>query len=171
MEPWAVKMRAETVPMLNMFVGLGVEADLSSLPESTTFPLKEKITVDNITYEALGINNYAGFAGYAPEGCTAVTTILMGDSYDFWKQCREDGTYEAEKQKVAEAVIRVLEQKYPSVAGKVTVWDVRNPADLRALSRLLQGQLDVGHERKGRGMCSIRASLRAFRISILRVSG
>ena len=51
----------------------------------------------------------------------------MGDSYDFWKQCRENGTYEAEKQKVAESVIRALEQKYPSIEGKVTVWDVATP--------------------------------------------
>ena len=127
MEPWADKMRAETEPMMNVFVGLGVEADLSDLPESTTFPLKEKITVGNLTIETIGFNNYAGFAGYAPEGCTAVTTVLMGDSYDFWKQCKENGTYEAEKQKVAETVIRVLEQKYPLVAGKITVWDVATP--------------------------------------------
>ncbi len=127
MEPWAVKMRAETEPMLNVFVGLGVEADLSGLPESTTFPLKEKIPVGNLTFDTLGFNNYAGFAGYAPEGCTAVTTVLMGDSYDFWKQCRENGTYEAEKQKVAEAVIRALEEKYPAITGKVTVWDVATP--------------------------------------------
>ncbi len=127
MEPWAVKMRTETEPMLNVFVGLGVEADLSDLPESTTFPLNEKIAVGDLTFDTLGFNNYAGFAGYAPDGCTAVTTVLMGDSYDFWKQCRENGTYEAEKQKVAEVVIRALEQKYPSTAGKVTVWDVATP--------------------------------------------
>ena len=127
MEPWAVKMRAQTEPMLNVFVGLGVEADLSSLPESTTFPLNEKIAVGNLTFDTLGFNNYAEFAGYAPEGCTAVTTVLMGDSYDFWKQCRENGTYEAEKQKVAEAVIHAFEQKYPSFAGKVAVWDVATP--------------------------------------------
>ena len=113
--------------MLNVFVGLGVEADLSSLPESTTFALNEKITVGNLTFDTLGFNNYAGFTGYAPEGCAAVTTVLMGDSYDFWKQCRENGTYEAEKQKVAEAVIRTFEQKYPSFAGKVAVWDVATP--------------------------------------------
>lgn len=127
MEPWAVKMRAETVPMLSVFVGLGVEADLSGLPESATFPLKEKFTVGNLTFETFGFNNYAGFTGYAPEGCTAVTTVLIGDSYDFWKQCRENGTYEAEKQKVAERVIRVFEQKYPAFAGKVAVWDVATP--------------------------------------------
>ncbi len=75
----------------------------------------------------IGFNNYAGFTGYAPAGCTAVTTALIGDSYDFWKQCRESGIYEAEKQKLAEAVIHALEEKYPQIAGKTTVWDVATP--------------------------------------------
>lgn len=126
-EPWAVKMRAETEPMMDVFVGLGIEADLSDLPESTTFPLKEKIGFGHLTFATIGFNNYAGFAGYAPDGCTAVTTVLMGDSYDFWKQCRKDGTYDAEKQKLAESVIRALEEKYPLLAGKVAVWDVATP--------------------------------------------
>lgn len=126
-EPWAEKMRAETVPATNVFVGLGVEADLSDLPGSATFPVKEPIQVGDLSYHAIGFNNYAGFTGYAPEGCTAVTTALMGDSYDFWKQCYGNGTYDAEKQKVAEAVIHALEEKYPHIAGKTTVWDVATP--------------------------------------------
>ena len=126
-EPWAVKMRAETVPMMSVFVGLGIEADLSAMPESTTFPIQEPLCFGKLTYHSIGFNNYSGFAGYAPEGCTAVTTALIGDSYDFWKQCREDGTYDAEKQKVAKGVIRALEEKYPLLAGKVAVWDVATP--------------------------------------------
>ena len=126
-EPWAEKMRAETVPATNVFVGLGVEADLSDLPGSATFPVREPIQVGDLSHHVIGFNNYAGFTGYAPEGCTAVTTALMGDSYDFWKQCYGNGTYETEKQKVAEAVIHALEEKYPQIAGKTTVWDVATP--------------------------------------------
>ncbi len=51
----------------------------------------------------------------------------MGDSYDFWKACRQNGTYEAEKQRVAEAFIRELAQQYPQTKGKVAVWDVATP--------------------------------------------
>jgi len=126
-EPWAEKMRAETEPMMDVFVGLGVKADLLDMPANNSFPLTEPIHVGNLVYESIGFNNYAGFAGYAPEGCTALTTALMGDSYDFWKQCRENGTYDAEKQKLAEAIIQAIGEKYPQILVKIAVWDVATP--------------------------------------------
>ena len=126
-EPWAEKMRSETTPVLDVFIGLGVEADLKELPESVTFPLREPIRFGNLSFGCIGINNYADFAGYAPEGCTALTTVLIGDSYDFWKQCKESGVYEAEKQKLADAVIRAVEEKFPQTVGKIAVSDVATP--------------------------------------------
>jgi len=126
-EPWTEQMRKETAPVLNVFVGLGVEADLSDLPANCTFPAQSPIRVGELSYDSIGYNNYAGFAGYAPEGCTALTTALIGDSYDFWVACKANGTYEAEKQKLAEHIIRELEHKYPQLAGKITVWDVATP--------------------------------------------
>jgi phytoene dehydrogenase-like protein len=75
----------------------------------------------------IGFNNYASFPGYAPEGCTAVTALIMGDSYDFWKKCRDNGTYEMEKEKLAENYIRLLSDKIPKIRGKVAVWDVATP--------------------------------------------
>jgi len=126
-EPWAEQMRAETSVMMDVFIGIGVRADLSDMPESNTFPVSEPIRVGNLVYDCIGFNNYAGFAGYAPEGCTALTTVLIGDSYDFWKNAAENGTYALEKQKVADAVIREIELKYPQVVGKVEVTDVATP--------------------------------------------
>lgn len=126
-EPWADQMRQETEPMLNVFVGIGVEADLSGLPENCSFPVEEPIRVGNLTFGSIGFNNYAGVKGYAPEGCTALTTALVGDSYDFWKQCRADGTYDAQKKAIADAVIRALVQKYPQTDGKIAVIDVATP--------------------------------------------
>ena len=126
-EPWAEQMRKVTAPVLNVFVGLGVEADLSDLPANCTFPAQSPIRVGELNYDSIGYNNYAGFAGYAPEGCTALTTVLIGDSYDFWVACKANGTYEAEKQKLAEHIIRELELKYPQLRGKITVWDVATP--------------------------------------------
>ena len=126
-EPWAEQMRKQTAPVLNVFVGIGVQADLSDLPANCTFPANCPIRVGELSYDSIGYNNYAGFAGYAPEGCNALTTALIGDSYEFWKRCKADGTYEAEKQKLAESIIREFEQKYPQIAGKVVVWDIATP--------------------------------------------
>jgi phytoene dehydrogenase-like protein len=126
-EPWAEQMRNNTYPMMDVFVGLGVQADLSELPANCYFPVEKPIQIGSVSYDSIGFNNYAGFAGYAPEGGTALTLALVGDTYDFWKQCKENGSYEAEKQKLAEHIIRELEQKYPQIKGKVVVWDVATP--------------------------------------------
>jgi phytoene dehydrogenase-like protein len=126
-EPWAEQMRTETDVMMDVFVGIGVQADLSGLPSSCTFPTAEPIQMGGLKFDHIGFNNYAGYAGYAPEGCTALTTVLMGDSYDFWKRARENGTYAEEKQKLADAVIRELTRKYPLIDGKVAVVDVATP--------------------------------------------
>lgn len=126
-EPWAEKMRRTTRPMLNTFISVGVEADLSDVPESLTFTLDQPLICGGIPESVIGINHYAGYKGYAPEGCTAITSIIQGDSYDYWKACRDNGTYKVEKQKLAEAFIQVLTKKHPQTAGKIAVWDVATP--------------------------------------------
>ena len=150
-ERWAEKMRRLAAPILNVFVGLGIEADLKDLPESLTFPLHEPLKIGNLTYPCIGINNYAGFAGYAPEGCSAMTTVLIGDSYDYWKQCKEDGTYEAQKQRVAEAVIHAVEEKFPQAVGKITVWDVATPLTYERYLGSFKGSW-MSVMKKGQGM-------------------
>ncbi len=126
-EPWAQKMRKSIKPVLNTFISVGVEADLSDVPESLTFITDESLLCGGVQEYTISINNYAGYKGYAPEGCTAMTSIIMGDSYDFWKACKENGTYEAEKQKLAEAFINILAKKYPQTARKIAVWDIATP--------------------------------------------
>lgn len=126
-EPWAQEMRKSTIPILDTFIGLGVQTDLSDLPESVTFTLEEPLMCGGEPVSTIGINNYSSYPGYAPEGGTALTCFVIQDSYDFWKSCRDNGTYEAEKQKLAEALIKILEEKYPRTKGKTAVWDVATP--------------------------------------------
>lgn len=126
-EPWAEKMRKSIKPMLNTFISVGVEADLSDMPESLLFVTEEPLLCGGVPQSTIGIQNYTRYKGYAPEGCTAITSAILGDSYDFWKACKESGTYEAEKQKLAEAFIQILAKKYTQTAGKIAVWDVATP--------------------------------------------
>lgn len=126
-EPWAERMRQTTKPMLGTFIGAGVEADLSGLPERVEFVPEKPLLCGGIPQTVVGINQYAGYKGYAPEGCTAVTSVIIGDSYDFWKRRKEDGTYNAEKERLAQAFLEILAEKYPQTAGKIAVWDVATP--------------------------------------------
>lgn len=126
-EPWAEVMRKNTRPLLNTFICLGIEEELSSIGENILFPLEEPFFYANNEIKEIVIHNYYGYKGYAPKGSTAVTSIIMGDSYDFWKEARRKGTYEEEKEKLANQYIKVLSKKYPQIKGKVVVWDVATP--------------------------------------------
>jgi phytoene dehydrogenase-like protein len=126
-EPWAQRMRQSTKPMLNTFICLGIEADLSDLPEAINFISHKPLSCGGVLQPRVPIYNYAGYKGYAPDGCTAVTSIIPGDSYDFWKACLNNGTYEDEKKRLAESFIEILAEKFPKTKAKVTVWDVATP--------------------------------------------
>ena len=126
-EGWADDLRANVSPILDTFVSLGVRADLSDVPESVGFPVDEPVFCGGQRHDALAINNYAAYEGYAPAGCTAMTLFMNGDTYDWWAARKADGTYAEEKRKLAEAVIAAVSRKYPQIEGKVEVWDVATP--------------------------------------------
>lgn len=126
-ESWAEKMRKETKPVLDTFISLGIKADLSAIPESIVFSLDTPIYCVGQEMQNIGINNYAVYKGYAPEGCSAITSFISGDSYDWWKKKKGNGSYEAEKEKLVETFIEALTKKIPEIDGKVEVWDVATP--------------------------------------------
>jgi hypothetical protein len=107
-EPWTQEMKRCTVPMLDTFLCVGVEADLSGLPENVTFNLKEPLMCGGEAVTSIGINNYSGYKGYAPEGCTAITSAVISDSYDFWKKCKENGTMRLKSRSWLKPLFRFL---------------------------------------------------------------
>jgi len=120
-------MRINTKLVMNTFVCLGIEADLSDLLENMIFMFDMPFSYGGNEISSLGINNYATFKGYAPKGCTSVTMALMGDTYDYWKNARTKGTYEQEKKQLADTIIEKLSTKLPQIKDKVVVWDVATP--------------------------------------------
>lgn len=126
-EPWMEKMRKNTQPLLNAFVSIGVEADLSELPESSILYLEEPLMIGNTKIKSLTINNYATYEGYAPKGCSSVTCILNGDSYNFWKKCKECGNYESEKEKLGDIIINIINDRWHKIKDKIAVLDVATP--------------------------------------------
>ncbi len=126
-EAWMEEMRRDIVPLNNVFICLGVKADLSALPESMIFPLTRPLVYGGVTHRDIGFNNYANYLGYAPEGCTALTCFFGEDTYDEWKAAKADGTYAQKKQELAELVIDRLAEAIPETTGKVEVWDVATP--------------------------------------------
>ena len=124
---WAQRMRRNLLTSQCMFIALGIRADLSAYPRCMKIMLSEPLKAGGISYDSITVNNYSSDPEYAPRGCTAVTAILSGRSYGFWKQARENGSYSALKQEAVDAFIKALEEAVPEVKGKVEVSDMATP--------------------------------------------
>jgi len=125
--PWLDEMRAVTEPTMGTLVSLGIDADLRKYQKGLVFKLAEPISLDKQTYKYLSVNNYAADPVYSPEGKSALTVQLSGNTYDYWKKAKEEDRYGDEKLRIAGDVIRALEVLLPETAGKVDVVDVATP--------------------------------------------
>ena len=126
-EPWVNSMRHNVVTEQNMFIGLGVKADLSHLPYCCVFPLEKPFEYAGGKWTELRLFNYAAYKDHAPEGCSALTCLLIGDSYRFWKAAKTDGTYNEKKQELADLFVKEISKFVPEISEKLEVIDVATP--------------------------------------------
>lgn len=126
-EPWVNAMRHNVKTEQNIFIGLGIKADLSRLPYSCVFPLEKPFEYAGCKWTELRIYNYAAYKDHAPEGCTTVTCLLLGDSYGFWRAAKADGTYKDKKKELGELFVKELSKFVPEIADALEVIDVATP--------------------------------------------
>ena len=69
---WLSVLRRHVITEQNMFVCLGVTADLRKYPRGIVFPLEKPLCAGGLEFNELRINNYAEYENHSPEGCTSV---------------------------------------------------------------------------------------------------
>ncbi|MGE5549596.1 MAG: NAD(P)/FAD-dependent oxidoreductase, partial [Bacteroidota bacterium] len=76
----------------------------------------------------LDLENYAFDPGFAPPGRTALK-VMLETTYAYWRDLLDRGRagYDAEKDRVAAAVIGALERRFPGIGQEVAVIDVATP--------------------------------------------
>jgi phytoene dehydrogenase-like protein len=130
-ERWSLAMRTNTgrpgALLMCTFICIGIEADLSSLPESMIFPLETPIEYAGQRITSLSYKKYSDKMGYAPQSCSVITLILAGDTYNYWKNLREQGRYNEYKKELFERILMELEKQLPGIRGNVAVWDMATP--------------------------------------------
>ena len=136
---WARRMRKQLKTTQCMFIGLGIKADLSAYPRSMQLVLQRPFSVAGITYKTLVVNNYAKESDYAPPGCTVITCLLHGDSYDYWTAAKADGSYAAKKQETIMLLIDRLADRIPEVKTLVEVTDMATPLTYERYCDTFQG--------------------------------
>jgi phytoene dehydrogenase-like protein len=79
------------------------------------------------------------YKNHAPEGCTTLTCLLIGDSYNYWKKAKEDGSYKDKKQELANEFIARLSELIPEIKDNVEVTDVATPLTYERYCKSYEG--------------------------------
>jgi hypothetical protein len=108
-------------------VSLGVARDLAGEPRWLQFPLRTPVSIAGEVRESLTVHHYGYDPTMAPPGKSAVVVWLETD-YGWWAALGWDAErYSAEKQRIADAVVQALDERFPGLARGVEVVDVATP--------------------------------------------
>lgn len=121
---------SETYPIYTMTIPVfKCTADLSNFPLGLHAIVDDPIMLDR-AYDGVALRNYSyDKTMKTPEGSCVLQAQLVGDDsmYFWWKTRKHNGTYKAEKQRVAEEVMRKICARYPELDGKLEIIDVVTP--------------------------------------------
>jgi phytoene dehydrogenase-like protein len=120
----------ETFPSY-LQVSLGVARDLSGEPGFLTMVLDTPFEVDcETSLEQVSYRLFHYDPTCAPTGKTAVTCFLPTPNFIYWTDLRRDDPdrYRAEKDRVAQAAVAILERRIPGIGRAIEVLDVSTPA-------------------------------------------
>ncbi len=134
----------KTFPSL-VFVALGINRDLSEWPSNLLFPLKEPVFIDpQTTVAALYARIHHFDPTLAPEGKTLVSTMLQTYAYDYWVDLygADREKYDHEKQRIAQAFIQALEDRFGNIAGSVEMIDVSTPVTIISYTNNWKGSFE-----------------------------
>lgn len=126
-------------------VSLGVAREFSHQAGHLTLILDAPFTLDPGTaLRAIELRFFHFDPTFAPPGKTAVTCFLPTRNFAYWTELqRHDPVlYQAEKRRVADAVIAILERMVPDVRNSIEVTDVSTPATVIRYTGNWQGSME-----------------------------
>lgn len=115
----------------NIYVGIGYEGTMEDIPRTLKFPVASlDIKQNQKPVEYLQMTHYAYEPDFAPKGHTVITVAInqFQPELDEWEALVNDReAYSREKIRIGEAVMEVLETRFPHMAGKLKLLDVATP--------------------------------------------
>ena len=159
----AIRRAYHTQPIFRPLVqvSLGVARDLSSEPHTLTFPLPYP-----------GRDRRRGPRGADRPGLRVRPDARAGPASRCWRSCwrrtttwwaglaRDRGQYEGEKDRIAEAVVQALDQRFPGLARDVEVLDVATPMTWERITGNWRGAYEAWLPTRGNLMTSLRGGTR-----------
>lgn len=113
-----------------VYIGLGVDRKFDDIPAALnglSFPLETPVSLAGKQQKLLNVFIYNFDPTLAPKDKTLVV-IQFDTDYDFWEKLHEDPVqYKAEKTKIADTVVALLDKRFPGLAVQVEMRDVATP--------------------------------------------
>lgn len=147
-------------------VSLGVARDLSQQARTVTRLLDASLAVDPRTrLQQVSFRFFHFDPTFALPGKTAVTCHLPTYNFEFWAdlQQHDPAQYQAEKHRIAEAVIGILERDAPGVRQAIEVIDVSTPATVFRYTGNWKGSMEGWLLTPGTGLKPLRNTLPGLR--------
>ena len=121
-------------------VAFGVNRDMSQEPQALVWFLPQPVTIVDKDLDRVSIEVYNFDDTLAPAGKTVVK-VMLSACYDYWKGLldADRAKYDDEKQRVAAAVLRLLEQRFPGISAQVEMTDVATPVTTERFTGNWQG--------------------------------
>ncbi len=143
-------------------ISLGVALDLHDQPPMLSRILESPITVDPETdHYNVGFRIFNFDPTFAPAGKTAVTCILSTRNFKYWADLRatNPAAYHSEKNRIADAVIGVLDKRIPGVRAAIETVDVSTPASVLRYTGNWQGTMEGWLPEPGTGFSPLPNTL------------
>jgi phytoene dehydrogenase-like protein len=105
-------------------VYLGVKRDLAGQPSSLAMFLKEPTVIAGERCEHIDVQMYGHDVSMAPAGKGVMKVELFAKPSYFADLRKDNEAYETEKERIADQVIDLLEQRFPGIRGDIEVSDV-----------------------------------------------
>jgi len=122
-------------------VSLGVDRSFEEIAPSVlgdVYPLDEPVRIAGREWRWLAPHVY-NLPNLAPAGKTLVRVMLASD-YTYWQELRQDrDRYNAEKTRIADQVIELLDRRFPGFAAQVEMVDVATPVTFERYTGNWQG--------------------------------
>jgi len=114
-----------------LYVSIGVNADFSDQPGKLYFPIITPIVVDSkTTLTSLEITHYCADPAAAPKGKSLIALMPDAKDWEYWHNLRNNNLqkYNEEKNRVANAIIDALDERFGNIKKNIEMVDVATPA-------------------------------------------
>lgn len=139
-----IRSHYDTWPLFppSIQVSFGVGKTFDDAPHWINLALKEPVKIGGKEQKVMTFFFYNFDPTLAPEGKTAVVAFFPSD-YEYWTGLyKNPRSYKKEKEKVADAVVKLLDARFPGLAERIEVRDVATPVTYNRYTGNWQGSYE-----------------------------